>query len=107
MNKRLTERAEIRFIFSKELKQCFALSSMLTVKGASLMNDSTFKILDTVDFLIMLLCPAAVFAGSSYFALVRKFSLNILRRDKGKGSLVTKRLKAGWSIDYLFSLLEI
>ena len=41
------------------------------------------------------------------FALVRKFSLNILRRDKGKGSLVTKRLKAGWSIDYLFSLLEI
>lgn len=41
------------------------------------------------------------------FALVRKFSLNILKRDKGKGSLVTKRLKAGWSIDYLFSLLEI
>lgn len=27
--------------------------------------------------------------------------------DKGKGTLVTKRLKAGWSIDYLFSLLEI
>ena len=50
MNKRLTERAEIRFIFSKELKQCFALSSMLTVQGASLMNDSTFKILDTVVF---------------------------------------------------------
>ena len=43
MNKRLRERAEIRFIFSKELKQCFALSSMLTVQGASLMNDSTFK----------------------------------------------------------------
>ena len=43
MNKRLTERAEIRFIFSKELKQCFALSSMLTGQGASLMNDSTFK----------------------------------------------------------------
>ncbi len=41
------------------------------------------------------------------FALVRKFSLNILKRDKGKGSLVTKRLKASWSIDYLFSLLEI
>ena len=41
------------------------------------------------------------------FALVRKFSLNILKRDNGKGSLVTKRLKAGWSIDYLFSLLEI
>jgi len=41
------------------------------------------------------------------FAFVRKFSLNILGRDKGKGSLVTKRLKAGWSIDYLFSLLEI
>ena len=40
-------------------------------------------------------------------ALERKFSLNILKRDKGKGSLVTKCLKAGWNIDYLFSLLEI
>lgn len=50
LGKRLTERAEIRFILSEELKQCFALSSMLTVQGASLMNDSTFKILDTVVF---------------------------------------------------------
>ena len=48
---------------------------------------------------------AGMSAGN--FALVRKFSLNILKRDKGKGSFVTKRLKAGWSIDYLFSLLEI
>ena len=40
------------------------------------------------------------------FALVRKCSLNILKRDTGKGSLVTKRLKAARSIDYLFSLLE-
>lgn len=40
------------------------------------------------------------------FALVRKCSLNILKRETGKGSLVTKRLKAVWSIDYLFSLLE-
>ena len=29
------------------------------------------------------------------FDLVRKFSLNILKRDNGKGSLVAKRLKAG------------
>ena len=41
------------------------------------------------------------------FSLIRKCSLNILKRDKGKGSLVTKRLKASWSINYLFSLLEI
>ena len=40
------------------------------------------------------------------FALVRKFALNILKHDKGKGSLVTKRLKAGWSMDYMFSLLK-
>lgn len=41
------------------------------------------------------------------FALARKFALNILKRDKGKGSLVTKRLKAAWDIRYLFSLLSI
>ena len=48
-------------------------------------------------------------AGNSAqnFALVRKFALNILKKDKGKGSLVTKRLKAGWNIDYLFSLIAI
>jgi len=48
-------------------------------------------------------------AGNSAqnFALVRKFALNILKTDKGKGSIVTKRLKAGWNINYLFSLIAI
>lgn len=48
-------------------------------------------------------------AGNSAqnFAIVRKFALNILKKDKGKGSLVTKRLKAGWDTNYLLSLLTI
>ena len=36
------------------------------------------------------------------FALVRKFSLNILKCDKGKGSLITKRFKTNWIINYIF-----
>ena len=48
-------------------------------------------------------------AGNSAqnFALARKLALNILKKDKGKGSLVTKRLKAGWDMNYLLSLLKI
>lgn len=40
------------------------------------------------------------------FAIVRKISLNLLKKDtKTKGSLVSKRLRAGWDKDYLISLL--
>ena len=41
------------------------------------------------------------------FALVRKFPLNLLKRDRGKGSLVTKRRKAVCRTNSLFALLEI
>lgn len=41
------------------------------------------------------------------FAIVRKISLNLLKKDKAtKGSLVSKRLRAGWDKDYLLSLLK-
>jgi predicted transposase YbfD/YdcC len=33
------------------------------------------------------------------FAIVRKIALNLLKKDNGKESLRTKRLKAGWSKD--------
>ena len=41
------------------------------------------------------------------FAIVRKITLNLLKKDKGKGSLVTKRLRAGWDKKYIIKLLQI
>ncbi|OAV71441.1 Transposase [Bacteroidales bacterium Barb4] len=40
------------------------------------------------------------------FAVVRKIALNLLKKDKGKESLRSKRLKAGWNKDYLIQLLK-
>jgi predicted transposase YbfD/YdcC len=41
------------------------------------------------------------------FSFIRKIALNLLKQDKSKGSLVTKRLKAGWDEKFLLSLLKI
>ena len=41
------------------------------------------------------------------FSLVRKFALNILKKDNSKLSLVNKRLKAAWNWNYLMHLLQI
>jgi predicted transposase YbfD/YdcC len=41
------------------------------------------------------------------FAIVRKIALNLLKKDTSKGSLRTKRLKAGWSKQFLINLLKI
>ncbi|MDR0828973.1 MAG: ISAs1 family transposase [Prevotellaceae bacterium] len=42
------------------------------------------------------------------FAVIRKIVLNILKKDtETKASLVSKRLKAGWSQEYLMYLLKI
>jgi len=41
------------------------------------------------------------------FAIVRKIALNLLKKDKGKESLRTKRLKAAWNKEFLIKLLEI
>ncbi|OAV67022.1 Transposase [Bacteroidales bacterium Barb6XT] len=40
------------------------------------------------------------------FAIVRKIALNLLKKDKGKESLRSKRLKAGWNKDYLIQLIK-
>jgi predicted transposase YbfD/YdcC len=41
------------------------------------------------------------------FSLVNKIALNILKKDKSKGSLKTKRLRAAWDNDFLLSLIKI
>jgi predicted transposase YbfD/YdcC len=40
------------------------------------------------------------------FAIVRKIVLNLLKKDKGKESLRSKRLKAGWNNDFLIELIN-
>lgn len=40
------------------------------------------------------------------FSFIRKIALNLLKRDKSKGSMVTKRLKAGWDDRFLLQLLN-
>lgn len=44
--------------------------------------------------------------GAENFALLRRFVLSIIKLDKSKGSMRSKRKKAGWSEDYLLSLLK-
>jgi predicted transposase YbfD/YdcC len=45
--------------------------------------------------------------AAANFAIVRKIALNLLKKDKGKESLRSKRLKAAWNKDYLVNLLKI
>ena len=44
--------------------------------------------------------------GAENFALLRRFALSIIKLDKSKGSMRRKRKMAGWSNDYLLSLLK-
>lgn len=39
-------------------------------------------------------------------ALLRRVALALLKRSPGKGSMVTKRLKAGWDDDFLLQVLQ-
>jgi aminoglycoside N3'-acetyltransferase len=41
------------------------------------------------------------------FAAIRKTALNLLKKDSGKESLRSKRLKAGWNREFLLKLLKI
>lgn len=41
------------------------------------------------------------------FSFIRKVAFNLLKKDKSKGSMVTKRLKAGWDNQFLLQLLQI
>jgi len=40
------------------------------------------------------------------FALISKIALNLLRKDKSKGSIKSKRLKAGWDNRFLLSIIN-
>ena len=40
------------------------------------------------------------------FAIVRKIALNLLKKDKEKESLCSKRLKAAWNKDFLINILK-
>ena len=40
------------------------------------------------------------------FSIVRKVALNLLKKDPGKESLRSKRLKAAWNKDYLIELIQ-
>lgn len=43
--------------------------------------------------------------GPDNLAMLRRFALNLLRTDKGKGSLTGKMKRAGWDDVFLFNLL--
>ena len=45
--------------------------------------------------------------AANNFAIVRKIGLNLLKKDAGKESLRSKRLKAAWSKDFLIRLIKI
>ena len=44
-------------------------------------------------------------AGAN-LAMIRKVAVSLLRRAPGKGSTVTKRLKAGWDDEFLREVLQ-
>ena len=41
------------------------------------------------------------------FAIVRKIVMNLLKKDSGKESLRSKRLKAAWNKEFLIKLIRI
>jgi predicted transposase YbfD/YdcC len=40
------------------------------------------------------------------FSFIRKIGLNLLKKNTSKGSLVTKRLRAGWDNQYLLKVFN-
>jgi predicted transposase YbfD/YdcC len=44
--------------------------------------------------------------AAANFSIVRKIAINLLKKDTGKGSLVTKRLKAAWNKQFLIELIK-
>jgi predicted transposase YbfD/YdcC len=45
--------------------------------------------------------------GAKNMAIVRRFALNLVRNDKTKGSVKTRRKRASWSPDFLLHILQI
>jgi predicted transposase YbfD/YdcC len=44
--------------------------------------------------------------GAQNFAILRHMALNLLKRDTSRGSIHSKRLKAGWDHEYLLKVLS-
>jgi hypothetical protein len=40
-------------------------------------------------------------------AAVRRFALGLIRANKSKGSVKTRRKKAGWNPDFLLKILQL
>jgi hypothetical protein len=40
-------------------------------------------------------------------AAVRRFALGLVRANKSKGSVKTRRKKAGWNPDFLLEILQL
>jgi predicted transposase YbfD/YdcC len=45
--------------------------------------------------------------GAKNMAVVRRFALNLVRANKSKGSIKTRRKRAGWSPDFLLQILQL
>ena len=45
--------------------------------------------------------------GAKNMATVRRFALGLVRANKTKGSVKTRRKSAGWNTDFLLEILQI
>jgi hypothetical protein len=45
--------------------------------------------------------------GAQNMAVVRRFALNLVRANKSKGSIETRRKCVGWDPDFLLQILQI
>ena len=45
--------------------------------------------------------------GAKNMAVVRRFALDLVRHHKAKGSIKTRRKRAGWNTDFLLQVLQI
>jgi predicted transposase YbfD/YdcC len=45
--------------------------------------------------------------GAKNMAAIRRFALNLVRANKAKGSIKTRRKRAGWSPEFLLEILQI
>jgi len=46
-------------------------------------------------------------SGAKNMAVVRRFALGLVRADKSKGSVKTRRKSAGWNTDFLLKILQV
>jgi len=45
--------------------------------------------------------------GAKNMAVIRRFALGLVRANKSKGSVKTRRKEAGWSSDFLLEILQL